>query len=461
MTDRPLIAFYGDDFTGSTDALECLAASGLRAVLFTDVPSPERLARFEGLQAMGIAGNSRSLTPEEMEGVIPDALDALRRSGAPVLHYKVCSTFDSSPKIGSFGRVMDIAKRVLRSGTIPIVVGAPKLARYSMFGTLFARHNVDGTVHRIDRHPTMSVHPTTPMGEADMRRHIGAQTRPVDRAPSRSRNRGLGLRMRSRRRSERGLESKPDALMIDIADEARKQGSASAQEMARQQTPLLSSDRPGSNMPWSPPGEPRARFCTQVPMPSPGRLIDCSLFQAAARPLPALRSRRRERRLRRCRARSCRAHRSGRGQASTRGMRPESHGARSKPDGASLSIVRPERTDPREAGRCGSFCTSRSLAGGRPHPGRPRHRFCSRTAARACSPRANLNRFVVAGGDTSTTAVKMLRIDALEMIAPLTPGAPLCRALAPDRYLDGREVVLKGGQMGGPSFFSQVRAGRV
>ena len=55
----------------------------------------------------------------------------------------------------------------------------------------------------------------------------------------------------------------------------------------------------------------------------------------------------------------------------------------------------------------------------------------------------------------------MLRIDALEMIAPLTPGAPLCRVLAPDRYIDGREVVLKGGQMGGPSFFSQVRAGRV
>ena len=76
-------------------------------------------------------------------------------------------------------------------------------------------------------------------------------------------------------------------------------------------------------------------------------------------------------------------------------------------------------------------------------------------------PGADLRRFVIAGGDTATTAVKMLNIDALEMIAPLTPGAPLCRVLAPNHYLDGREVVLKGGQMGGPSFFSQARAGRV
>ena len=55
----------------------------------------------------------------------------------------------------------------------------------------------------------------------------------------------------------------------------------------------------------------------------------------------------------------------------------------------------------------------------------------------------------------------MLSIEALEMVAPLVAGAPLCRVLAPGHDLDGREVVLKGGQMGGPSFFSQVRAGRL
>ena len=33
-----LIAWYGDDFTGSTDALEALASNGLRAVLFLHQP---------------------------------------------------------------------------------------------------------------------------------------------------------------------------------------------------------------------------------------------------------------------------------------------------------------------------------------------------------------------------------------------------------------------------------------
>jgi hypothetical protein len=75
---QPPATLYGDEFTGSTDALECLAAVGLRAVSVTGVPSPEQFGR----------------------------LDALRRTGAPILHDKVCSTFDSPPAIGSFGRVL-------------------------------------------------------------------------------------------------------------------------------------------------------------------------------------------------------------------------------------------------------------------------------------------------------------------------------------------------------------------
>lgn len=238
MARAPLIAFYGDDFTGSTDALECLAAAGLRAVLFTDVPSPALLARFEGLEAIGIAGNTRSLTPEEMEEVVPGALDGLRRTGAAILHYKVCSTFDSSPTIGSLGRVMDIAKRVLGGGTIPIVVGAPKLGRYSFFGTLFARHNVDGTVHRIDRHPTMSVHPTTPMREADMRRHIAAQTAQTIGllpAPSISPSEDVAVAA-----LDAALTSASDALLIDIADEgAEARVGALLERMAARAAPIF------------------------------------------------------------------------------------------------------------------------------------------------------------------------------------------------------------------------------
>jgi uncharacterized protein YgbK (DUF1537 family) len=460
VTDKPLIAFYGDDFTGSTDALECLAASGLRAALFTDVPSPELLARFEGLQAMGIAGNSRGLTPEEMDGVIPNALDALQRSGAPILHYKVCSTFDSSPTIGSFGRVMDLAKRELRSRTIPIVVGAPKLARYSMFGTLFARHNVDGTVHRIDRHPTMSVHPTTPMREADMRRHISAQTKQsiaLLPAPAIA-----GSEADAKAALARELEAEPDALMIDIADErAEARVGMLLEEMARQETPLFVLGSSGVEYALVAFWRAKGALPAEVSMPSPGAVDRLLVVSGSCSPATG--------------AQIAAARGDGFAEVALDPVALILEGE----DGAHAqeaarkvtelldvgrSVVVHSSTgadDPRERAVADHF----ARAGASPEEGRIRGGRALATAAgrllERVLPRVHLRRFVVAGGDTSTTAVKMLGIDALEMIAPLTPGAPLCRVLAPDHYLDGCEVVLKGGQMGGPSFFSQAKAGRI
>src|SRR3954471_8256800 len=62
-----LLAFYGDDFTGSTDALEQLTLAGIRTALFIEAPSTAQLKQFPGLQAVGVAGMTRSLVPEAME----------------------------------------------------------------------------------------------------------------------------------------------------------------------------------------------------------------------------------------------------------------------------------------------------------------------------------------------------------------------------------------------------------
>ena len=96
------------------------------------------------------------------------------RLRAAVCHYKVCSTFDSSPHVGNIGRAAEIGKRVFGATFVPILVGAPPLKRYTCFGNLFAA--VDGVVYRIDRHPTMKCHPVTPMREADLRVHLKQQT---------------------------------------------------------------------------------------------------------------------------------------------------------------------------------------------------------------------------------------------------------------------------------------------
>ena len=71
-----------------------------------------------------------------------------------------------------------------------------------------------------------------------------------------------------------------------------------------------------------------------------------------------------------------------------------------------------------------------------------------------------VRRLCIAGGDTSSFAGRALGIEALEMIAPLTPGAPLCRAHAPGSPADRREIVFKGGQVGAESYFETVRSGK-
>ena len=172
---RLKLAFYGDDFTGSTDALEVLAFAGLNCALF-----------LEGADA----GDARTLrrARRDRRGRRQPRDDAGRRwtlrcrrrcaalaELAPIVHYKVCSTFDSAPAIGSIGRVIEIARRNSRVGAVPIVAGNPALGRYCLFGNLFARSGTDGVVYRIDRHPIMSEHPVTPMDEADLAVHIARQ----------------------------------------------------------------------------------------------------------------------------------------------------------------------------------------------------------------------------------------------------------------------------------------------
>src|SRR5918997_6888414 len=146
-SDGLLLTFYGDDFTGSTD-----------------------------VGAVGLAGDSRAMTPEDMEQTLPGAFSQLKDLGAPLFHYKVCSTFDSSPEIGSIGRATDLGQQSFASPFVPLLVGAPELGRYTVFGNHFARSGVDGKTYRLDQHAPMRDHPVTPMRESDLRLHLSQQT---------------------------------------------------------------------------------------------------------------------------------------------------------------------------------------------------------------------------------------------------------------------------------------------
>lgn len=174
MARLPKYIFVGDDFTGASDTLATLSRAGLQCRLFLDFETPlssESIAEFD---AIGIATATRSMGPQE----IAKALAPLRQyavdGGAQIIHYKVCSTFDSSPSIGNIGSAVNTMKQFWKDAAVLVSGGQPSLGRYCLFSHLFAKA-ADGEVYRIDQHPTMAHHPVTPMSESDLRTLLKAQ----------------------------------------------------------------------------------------------------------------------------------------------------------------------------------------------------------------------------------------------------------------------------------------------
>jgi 3-oxoisoapionate kinase len=172
MTSAPAYGWYGDDFTGATDTLATIARRGYRAFLFLSIPGVRRLAEVGELDAIGIAGAARAMAPATMEEELQRVGRFFRESGVSLLHYKCCSTFDSAASVGNIATAITTLRRFVNRPIVPVLGGQPSLGRYCAFSNLFAAGN--GSVHRLDRHPTMSSHPSTPMSEADLARHLEA-----------------------------------------------------------------------------------------------------------------------------------------------------------------------------------------------------------------------------------------------------------------------------------------------
>src|SRR5688572_5888992 len=198
--------------------MESLERAGVRTMLFIDPPDAQMLARYPGLRAVGVAGLTRSMPPDAMEAELRPAFAKLKALGAPVVHYKVCSTFDSSPQVGSIGRAIDVGRDVFRDAPfVPLLVGAPELGRYCVFGNLFAKFGRDPEPFRLDRHPSMSRHPVTPADESDLRVHLARQTqRRIALLEVLSVERGLDA---ARAALDQLLADKPDIVLFDVLHE--------------------------------------------------------------------------------------------------------------------------------------------------------------------------------------------------------------------------------------------------
>lgn len=422
-----LYAYYGDDFTGSTDVLEQLAEAGVKAVLFTRPPSPEDLAAHPGLAAFGVAGDSRSRPPAWMDEHLAPVFAAMRASDARVGHYKVCSTFDSAPGRGSIGRAMDIGARVYGGDMTPVVVGAPHLRRYVVFGQLFASAGQGGEVFRIDRHPTMSRHPATPMHEADLRRHLAQQTEAPVALVDLPTLREADLDAR--------LGAAPGAVLFDGVEPADL-GRAGALIWPRaRRRPLFAVGSSGLTLALIQQWRAEGLIAGPPPPPAPAEVPALLAVSGSCSPVT-------EGQIRAALAA---------GYANlpaAPGLGPDDE------DRIARAAVEALKT-----GRSAVIYSALGApAGGAAQAGDDLGRALGRMLARIVRE-SGVRRALLAGGDTSSHAVGELGLDALSWRARLEPGAPLCAAHAGDPALDGLELVLKGGQMGSADFFEVVRRG--
>lgn len=408
-----IYAWYGDDFTGSTDVLESLAEGGVSAVLFLRAPDAPLLGRFD-VQAIGLAGDSRSRSPQWMDAHLPAAFAAL--SSAPIVHYKTCSTFDSSPAVGSIGRAMEIGHAQF-GGLVPIVVGAPHLGRHVAFGALFARAG-DGVTYRIDRHPTMRRHPVTPMREADLRLHLKRQTwMPVGLVPLTALD-AAGLA---------AVDDHPAVLFDGVRSDDLLAAGRLLLARGDVRFGVGSSGLTRALLAaWQ--AEGRVAAPDRLPVaPEVDRLLvvsgSCSPVTAAQIDWAL-----------------------GHGYA---GLRVDLDDMSALADKAVAAL---------DAGRSVVVYSAQGPAAAEAL-GEKLGTALGRAVA-GIVPRARLRRVLFCGGDTSSHAVQQLGCDALTYVAPLERGVPLCRAHAADPRFDGLELALKGGQMGGADFFETARRGR-
>ena len=451
---RLLLTFYGDDFTGSTDALEQLTLAGIRTALFIAPPTPAQLKQFPGLQAVGVAGMTRAMKPAAMERELRPAFKKLKALGARHVHYKVCSTFDSSPAIGSIGRAMDVAVKIFPSPFIPLLVATPALGRYTIFGQHFARYGIGsaGAIHRLDRHPSISQHPVTPMTEADLRLHLAKQTRQRVALFDLLK---VGLPAKDVRVAfKQLLAAKPDAVLFDALNvEHLSRIGGLIDEYASTRSPLFSVGSSGIEAALAAHWQSEGRVL-RVP-----NFENRDLWNSSLRMKNILVG-----------SGSCSPVTSGQiawalnnGFVEVPLKVPAL--ANSKTSAGEIKAAAGVAAKFLKAGKSVIVHTTKSGSNQRiaarlkDDTAKVLGAALGKVLSEAIR-QSSVLRICIAGGDTSSHAARALGIKSLEMIAPLTPGAPLCRAHAPGSPADGCEVVFKGGQVGGENYFGIVKNGK-
>lgn len=427
-----LLAFYGDDFTGSTDALEFITRAGAKAVLFIEPPTAELLKQFPDIDVIGVAGKTRSLSPAQMKEILIPAFEQLKTCGARQVHYKVCSTFDSSPAVGSIGKAIDCGAEIFQNKLIPVIGGMPALGRYCLFGNLFARMGIgsNGKIYRLDRHPSMSKHPVTPADESDLRLHIGKQT---------TKKIGLIDIIQIEQPVEQWKEGLIDeeVVLVDIMYESQLIRIGEWMNGLEEDKTLFSVGGSGVEAALGNYWNEKKLLNPVTDWKQPGKAESLLVISGSCSPVTA--------------AQIEWAKQNGFAEVVLDAMRIVNEDAVDAAIGDHVAMLLQQQrkvivhTGAKELENLSSEKLGTALG----------------SIAKQAVMNSNVKRVVIAGGDTSSYAARAMEIDAVEMIAPLVSGAPLCKTYSKNEKINGLEVNFKGGQVGAENYFGILLNGAV
>lgn len=447
LPDGPLIAFVGDDFTGSAATMEVLSFAGLPTVLFVAPPTKAQAARFGAMRGIGIATTARSQSPDWMARHLPPLFAHLAATGAPLLHYKTCSTLDSAPHTGSIGKAVELALAVRGSDWVSCLIAAPPLRRYQAFGQLFAA--AGDAVYRLDRHPVMASHPVTPMQEADVAMHLRKQTDLPLATLTLEHLNPTGLA--SLRANAPAKIITLDCIDMDHAaqlgaliwDAAGADGHLAIGSQGVEYALVAHWQKSG----LIPPPEPAPSF---------GKVDHVIAISGSVSPTTA--------------AQIARAEEDGfvvipldaaalikGGDSAKRAMTNSYEAARAALSQGRDPLICSARgpDDPAVAAMRAALSASQHT----PHEANALIGTSLGALLRDLLRGTGVARAIIAGGDTSGFAAQALGLFALTAIGATTAGAALLKGHSDTPEFDGLELALKGGQMGSPDYFSWIKNG--
>lgn len=443
MSETPLFAaFYGDDFTGSVENLAQYQRHGLRGRLYLSVEHAERVFNeSSGLDVVGLAGVARSLTTKAMEAEVLPALEILDRLDPMIRQFKICSTLDSSPAIGSIGHVMELARQRTPGLALLVHAATPGFGRYTVFGNHFTQYQE--VVLRLDENPAMAHHPATPMDEANIAKHLARQTS--------LRFSHLSLLDLNASNAEtmlgNALDHEQPVVIDSLTEQDVEQVAGLVMKIAAHRPVLAVAAQGlacGLGAVWA--AQRRGKGSVSVS-------ADVSSFGSVERMLIL--------------SGSC----SPQSQSQLEVLRAA--GGTIVPVDPSGLIDDPKntiRTLLNEirvafgAGALVALATTRNPSDRRSDIDgallalRLGDAFAA--SARAAIIDSGVNRLVFAGGDSSSLSMRALGAYAIDIIAfDAQQSGHLCALRADDAVIDGVEIILKGGQIGKPDFFLHAASG--